>query len=191
LPVLHGDHVGFLGVVYPILLAPFYGSLDSVAAFDATHALNAVLFASAAIPVFLLARRVVPPEWGLVVAALSIAIPWAVNTATAMSAAAASPAFVWAVLACHGALAGPSPRRDALAIAGLALAFFTRPQFLVLAVVLPLAALVVDGPRQALRRHRLLAGAVVWAALVVIPLAAVGQAHRLLGQYGVTATEGS
>ena len=27
LPVLHGEHVGFLGVVYSILLAPFYGSL--------------------------------------------------------------------------------------------------------------------------------------------------------------------
>jgi hypothetical protein len=191
LPVLHGEHVGFLGIVYPILLAPFYGSLDAVTAFDATHALNAVLFASTAIPVFLLARRVVPPEWGLVVAALSIAIPWAVNTATAMSEAAAYPAFVWAVLACHGALAEPSPRRDALAIGGLALAFFTRPQFLVLAAVLPLAALVVDGPRRALDRHRVLAGACVVAVLVVLPLAALGEAHRLLGDYGVTATQGS
>jgi hypothetical protein len=190
-PALHGEHVGFLGVVYPILLAPLYAAFDPVAAFDGAHVLNAVLFASAAIPVYLLGRRVLPRECALVVAALSIAIPWAVSTATAMSEAAAYPAFAWAVLACHGALAEPSPRRDALAIAGLALAFFTRPQFLVLAVVLPLAALVVDGPRQALRRHRVLAGAVVVAALVVIPLAAVGQAHRLLGQYGVTATEGS
>ena len=54
LPVLHGEHVGFLGVVYSILLAPFYAALDPVAAFDAAHVLNAVLFASAAIPVYLL-----------------------------------------------------------------------------------------------------------------------------------------
>jgi hypothetical protein len=191
LPVLHGEHVGFLGVVYPILLAPFYAALDPVAAFDGAHVLNAVLFASAAIPVFLLGRRVVPRECALVVAALSVAIPWAVNTATAMSEAAAYPAFVWAVLACHGALAEPSPRRDLLAIGGLALAFFTRPQFLVLAGVLPLAALVVDGPRRALDRHRVLAGAGVVAVLVVVPLASLGEAHRLLGDYGVTATEGS
>ena len=108
-----------------------------------------------------------------------------------MSESAAYPVFVWAVLACHGALAEPSPRRDALAIGGLALAFFTRPQFLVLAGVLPLAALVLDGPRQALRRHRVLTGAYVAAALVVVPLAALGESHRLLGDYGVTATEGS
>ncbi len=153
--------------------------------------LNAVLFASAAIPVYLLGRRVVPPECALVVAGLSVALPWAVNTATAMSESAAYPVFVWAVLACHGALARPSPRRDALAIGALALAFFTRPQFLVLAGVLPLAALVLDGPRQALRRHRVLTGAYVAAALVVVPLAALGESHRLLGDYGVTATEGS
>ena len=191
LPVLHGEHVGFLGIVYSILLAPFYAALDPVAAFDAAHVLNAVLFASAAIPVYLLGRRVVPPEYALVVAGLSVALPWAVNTATAMSESAAYPVFVWAVLACHGALAEPSPRRDALAIGGLALAFFTRPQFLVLAGVLPLAALVLDGPRQTLRRHRVLTGAYVAAALVVVPLAALGESHRLLGDYGVTATEGS
>jgi len=56
LPVLHGEHVGFLGVVYSILLAPLYAAFDPVTAFDATHVLNAVLFASAAIPVYLLAR---------------------------------------------------------------------------------------------------------------------------------------
>ena len=55
----------------------------------------------------------------------------------------------------------------------------------------PLAALVLDGPRQALRRHRVLTGAYVAAALVVVPLAALGESHRLLGDYGVTATEGS
>ena len=68
IPTLHGDHVGFLGVVYPIALAPFYGGLDNVSAFTAAHALNAVLFASAAIPAYLLARRLVSPGWALVVA---------------------------------------------------------------------------------------------------------------------------
>jgi Dolichyl-phosphate-mannose-protein mannosyltransferase len=191
LPVLHGEHVGFLGIVYPILLAPFYAVLDPVAAFDAGHALNAVLFASTAIPVFLLGRRVVPRECALVVALLSLVVPWAVNTATLMSESAAYPAFAWAVLACHAALVEPSARRDAVAIGALAVAFFTRPQFLVLVAVLPLAAVVVDGPRRALARHRVLAGAGVLAILVVVPLAALGEAHRLLGDYGVTATEGS
>ena len=51
--------------------------------------------------------------------------------------------------------------------------------------------MIVDGPRRALERHRLVAGACAVALLVVVPLAAMGEAHRLLGQYGVTATEGS
>ena len=54
IPTLHGEHVGFLGVVYPIALAPFYGGLDNVSAFTAAHAVTAVLLASAAIPVFVL-----------------------------------------------------------------------------------------------------------------------------------------
>ena len=37
----------------------------------------------------------------------------------------------------------------------------------------------------------MLTGAYVAAALVVVPLAALGESHRLLGDYGVTATEGS
>ncbi|HKP17833.1 MAG TPA: hypothetical protein VJT84_05085, partial [Gaiellaceae bacterium] len=191
LPTIHGEHIGFLGVVYPIVLAPFYAALDPVGAFEAAHIVNAVLFASAAVPVFLLARRVVPMECAYVVAFLSICLPWTVNAAFVMSEAAAYPVFVWAVLACHVALRDPSARRDTVAVAALALAFFTRPQFLFLAAVLPLAALLVDRPRRAVDRHRVLAAAVAVGAAVVVPLAALGEAHRLLGDYGVTATEGS
>ncbi len=191
LPTLHGERVGFLGVVYPIVLAPFYGGLDNVAAFNAAHAVNAVLFASAAIPVYLLGRRLVTPGWALVVALLAISTPWAVNAAFVMSEAAAYPVFLWTVLACHVCIAEPSRRTDVLAALALALAFFTRPQFLFLAAVLPLAAVVTVGPRPALRQHRVLAIVYAIGLVVVALLAALGQAHRLLGDYGVTATEGS
>jgi hypothetical protein len=191
IPTLHGEHVGFLGVVYSILLAPFYGGLDNVDAFTAAHAVNAVLFASAAVPLYLLGRRLVSPGWALAVALLAISVPWAVNAAFVMSEAAAYPVFLWAVLACHVCIAEPSGRSDALAVVALALAFFTRPQFLFLAAVLPLAALVTVGPRSAFRQHRVLAIAYAVGALLVIVLAALGQAHRLLGDYGVTATQGS
>jgi hypothetical protein len=100
-PTLHGHRVGFVGLVYPVLLSPFYASLDSVAAFDAAHAVNAVLFASAAIPTYLLGRRLVPAAWALVAALLTVTVPWAVNAAFVMSEPAAYPVFVWAVLACH------------------------------------------------------------------------------------------
>ncbi|HEY7693236.1 MAG TPA: hypothetical protein VH816_12920 [Gaiellaceae bacterium] len=191
LPVLHGEHVGFLGVVYPMLLAPFYGGLDNVGAFTAAHVVNAALFASAAIPVYLLGRRLVAPGYALVAALLAVALPWAVNAAFVMSEPAAYPVFLWAVLACHVCITEPSGRSDALALVALALAFFTRTQFLFLAAVLPLAAIVTDGPRQAFRRHRPLAVAYAVGAVVVGVLAALGEADRLLGDYGVTATQGS
>jgi hypothetical protein len=191
LPTLHGEHVGFLGIVYPILLAPISAASGTAGGFVAAHVLNAVLFASAAIPAYLLGRRVTTATGGLVAAALTIAVPWAVNAAFVMSEPAAYPVFLWAVLALQAAVAEPSRRNDLLAIGGLALAFFTRPQFLFLAAVLPVAAVAVAGPRRALRKHRLLAVVYAVAIVAVVPLAALGQGHRLLGDYGVTATQGS
>jgi hypothetical protein len=190
-PMLHGEHVGFLGIVYPIVLAPFYGALDPFGAFEAAHVVNAVLFASAAIPVYLLTRRLAPTAWALVVALLAIAIPWSLHAAFVMSEAAAYPVFVWAILACHRAVAEPSPRSDLLAVGALVLAFFTRPQFLFLAAVLPIAIIAAREPRRALARHRVLAIAYAVGIAIVVPLAALGESHRLLGDYGVTATQGS
>jgi hypothetical protein len=191
IPTIHGQHVGFLGVVYPILLAPFYGALDAVDAFSAAHWVNAVLFASAAIPAYLLGRRVTVPACALVVAALSVTLPWSVNAAFVMSEPAAYPVFLWAVLAVHAAVSEPSGRADALAALALALAFFTRPQFLFLVAVLPLAAVIAVGPRRALAQHRRLAIAYAVGIVVVAILAALGREDRLLGDYGVTATQGS
>jgi hypothetical protein len=192
LPVLHGDHVGFIGVVYPILLSPFYGSLDTPAAFTAAHMVNAILFASAAIPAYLLALRLLlPAGWSFAFSFLTVAVPWAVLAGFVMSESTAYPVFLWAVLAVHVALTKPSPWRDGLAAGALVLAFVTRPQFLFLVVVLPIAAILAEGPRRALARHRLLGALYAFGLVVVVPLAAFGQAHRLLGDYGVTATQGS
>lgn len=198
LPTLHGEHVGFLGVVYPILLAPFYGTLEPVDGFEAAHVVNAMLMASAAVPAYLLARRLLARPWSLAVATLSVAVPWVVLSGFVMSEAAAYPVFLWTFLACERAVSEPSPRRDGLALAALAVAFFTRPQFLFLAAVLPFAAAIVEalaperrGWRDALHRHRVLAAAYAAGIAVVVPLAALGKAHLLLGDYGVTATQGS
>jgi hypothetical protein len=79
---------------------------------------------------------------------------------------------------------------DLGALAALGVAFFTRTQFVVLALVFPLAVLVVDGPRRALRRH-VVVEACALAVVAAIVLAATGGVARVLGRYSVTATEGS
>ena len=66
---------GFLSVAYPSVVVLFYGGLDNVAAFNAAHAVNAVLFASAAIPLYLLGMRLVTPGWVLVARALGETTP--------------------------------------------------------------------------------------------------------------------
>jgi hypothetical protein len=178
LPMLRGMHVSAYAQLYPLLLAPLYGPLSSLDAFRAAHLLNGVLFASAGIPAYLLAREAaLSRRWALVATLLSLALPWNVQTAFVMTESAAYPAFLWASLAIVRAVARPSARRDAIALAGVALAVLARTQFLSLAVVLVVAALVRDP-----RRHRVLVGAAV-AAIVV---ALVG-GSRVLGSYSVTA----
>src|SRR5687768_17945605 len=58
LPRLHGELVPNVNQLYPILISPLYGDGNVPASFAGAHRLNAFLIATAAIPVFLLARRI-------------------------------------------------------------------------------------------------------------------------------------
>ena len=132
-------------------------------------------------------------------AALSALVPWMALTGFLMTEAAAYPAFLWAILGLHLAIAEPSPRRDVLALGALAFAVLARTQFAALALVLPVAVLghelgrtrsVVAGAREAVQRHRLLAIVYGVGLLCAIVLAVVGSLGDLLGVYAVT-VEGS
>jgi hypothetical protein len=198
LPELHGQLVGSLNQLYPLLLAPLTGTLDAPTAFRAAHFLNAPLMASAAIPAYLLARRLVDRPAALAVALLSIVLVWMTLTGFLLTEVVAYPAFLWAILAIQRAVEAPSSRRDLLALAGIALAVVARTQFLLLLAVLPLALLVYElagaGPRRALTalaRHRVLVAAYALGLVGVVVLASVGSASSLLGDYSVTATQGS
>ena len=178
LPTLRGVHFAAYSQLYPALIAPFYGTMSAPGAFRAAHVLNGIVFASVAIPVYLLARRARLPGWWCVVcAALSVVVPWNVQSAFVMSEAVAYPAFVWAVLAIVWAVELASPRRDAIALAAIALAVLARTQFLSLALVFIVAALVRDR-----RGHR-----VLWVATAAgVVVALVGRSH-VLGSYAETA----
>src|SRR5436190_19368114 len=45
IPTLRGVHVSSYAQVYPLLLAPFYGTLSAPGAFRVAHLVNALLFA--------------------------------------------------------------------------------------------------------------------------------------------------
>jgi hypothetical protein len=147
--------------------------------------------------------------WSFAVAGLSVLVPWMVVTGFLMTEVAAYPAFLWALLGLQLAIAAPSPRRDLLALCALGLAVLARTQFAALVVVLPLAILghevgraitsrratrrqaLLAGARQALHRHRVLAGVYAIGIVVAAVVAFLGTAGSLLGIYSPTVEEGS
>jgi hypothetical protein len=203
-PRIHGQDYDAFSQLYPLLVAPFFGLLSAPDAVTAAHGLNALLFASAAVPAYLLGRDVTDRRaGGFVAAALTAFVPWLVLSTTLLTENAAYPTFVWAVWLCHRALVTPSLGRDAAALAGLALAFFARTQLFVLVLALPVAVLaheiafsatghgrsaLVSGVRRAVSRHILLVSAYAAAAVAAGAIVAAGRSlESLLGGYGQAA----
>lgn len=193
LPRVRGELTDVYGVLYPILLAPVFALFPMPTAVVAAHAWNGVLFASAAVPAFLLARRLAVPAFAAWAAALfAAAVPWSVIAGFLMTESAAYPAFLWAVLAIQHATVAPGDRAYALALGGIAIATFARPQLAVLALVLTLAAAVEEArARHGLRAHRVLLAAVGVALALVVVLALAGSLGTALGSYAPAVEEGS
>jgi hypothetical protein len=203
LPQIHGELIGNVNQLYPLLLAPFFHDrLVPPALLDA-HVLNAFVMSSACIPTFLLARAVTETRrLPYFVAALSVCIPWIPLSSMLMTEVVAYPAFMWAMLAVYRAALSPRSQKDVVMVVALAVAALARTQFLVLFLVVPialylhelaftaassrLARLRVAG-RKLVEFHRLLA--IAYAALVVaaVVLLAVGRLSSALGTYSVTA----
>jgi hypothetical protein len=189
LPHVHGELIANVNQLYPLLLAPlFAGDLVPDGLHDA-HVLNAFVMSSAAIPAFLLARRVTNgSRLAYVAAALTVCLPWIVLASFLMTEAVAYPAFLWAILALHNAAIAPRARNDGLLLIAVGVAILARTQFAVLLVIVPLALLLDHfAPRRLISEHRALAA--VYAALTVaaVILAATGNLSRALGTYSVTA----
>lgn len=195
-----------LNQLYPLLIAPFWGPFGNVTAFRLTHAWNALLMASAAIPAYLLARQVLRERWAAyLVAALVAAAPWLTLATAELTEVAAYPACVWALLAMQRSLVVPSWRRDVVALVAIAIAAYGRLQLIVLAPVLVIAMLVHElgyglaaqrprGPalREALarmaRRHTVLSGSAAIGIAVGVPLLLTGKLASAAGFYGDTLT---
>ena len=210
LPELHGTTVSTINLLYPLLIAPLFGSMAPPAAFRAAHVVNAVVMASVVFPVYLLGRHVLPRSWSFVVAGLSAVVPWMVLTGFLMTEAVAYPAVIWALLGIQRAMVIPNRRNDVLAVVAVGVAVLARTQFAALLLVLPLAIFgyeigyaltaagsartwpkVLSGAKEAVRRHRPLAVLYAAGAAAVATVAVVGSVGGLLGAYSVTVGHGS
>ncbi|MDX6517031.1 MAG: hypothetical protein QOH73_2697 [Gaiellaceae bacterium] len=195
LPSIHGELIGNLNQLYPLLVAPVFGHGDVPASLTEAHVLNAIVMTSAALPVFALARELQGSRlWALFAAGVAVAGPWMVLSSFLLTEVVAYPAFVWAVFAIERAIARPSRRADALALALVGLATLSRVQLFVLLPAFVVVALVQElryregrSWRSLLRAHDLLFGVVAAVAGAAIVLAVAGRLASALGTYSVTA----
>ena len=131
---LRGQDYGF-GPLLPLVLAAILrvaGSVD--AAYDWFKAANALFFALTAIPVYLLARRLVSQWWAVVAAALAVAIPSSISVVTVMTESLSYLTTMWALYAIALALERPSILRQLAVLGTVAAAVLTRTQFGILYV---------------------------------------------------------
>ncbi len=178
-----------LGVVYPVLIAPAWRSFSAVPdAYAAAKAINSALMSLAAVPAYLLARRVLRPGLSLVAALLTVAVPSMVYTGTLMTENVFYPLFLCVALLLVLALERPTAARQLGLIALCGVAYLTRAQAVVLVPAVLTAPLLLAG-RGGVRLFRWAYGAV--AALAVLLLGAQLARGRspadLLGAYSVTA----
>ena len=67
---------GGFSLVYPLLISPAYALFDALPdAYAAVKTLNALLMSLAAVPTYLLARRLLAPSLSLLAAVLAVALP--------------------------------------------------------------------------------------------------------------------
>ena len=180
---------GGYGVVYPVLISPAYALFRSIpTAYSAIKGINSLLMSLAAVPAYLLARRVISMWGALVVAVLTVAIPSTLYAGTVMTENAFYPLFLFAALALVVALERPRLLPVILFLIALAVAYETRAQAVAIlpaALTAPfVSAALARRPRE-ISAHRLLYALVGGlAALFVLAEVARGRSvSSLLGAY--------
>ena len=183
-PLIRGASAGFPALLQPMLTAPAWLLDDVESSFRVVQTVGALLMSLAAIPAFLLARRVgIGARAALAVAALAVLVPDLVYAAWVVAEPVAYPLVLAAVLAGTAALVRPGSRTQLAFLALAALAALARAQFVVLPLCF-LAAVLAMGLRErrlraALREQALVVGLV---GLPVLVFLAVGPG-RALGFY--------
>jgi hypothetical protein len=178
-PAVRGAPAHFPALLAPLLAAPFQALCSPELAYRLTQAENALLMSLAAVPVYLLARRLsLSARYALACAAFAVLVPDLVYASYTLSDPVGYPLALAAVAAAVAAVARPSRRAQVAFLALAALAVFARIQYVVIPAAFVVAAVAADR-RRVLRAHRLP------LAVLALPVAAallVG-ASRALGYY--------
>jgi hypothetical protein len=183
-PLIRGVSASFPALLQPLLTAPAWLFEDVETSFRLIQAAGALAMSLAAVPVFLLARRLgLGPGVSFAVAALALVVPDFAYSSWILAEPVAYPLALGAVAAGTFALARPSLRLQLAFLALAGLATFARVQFAVLPLCF-LAAVLLIGLRERSLRATLRRQALVLAA-VALPAVAfvVAGPGRVLGFY--------
>jgi Dolichyl-phosphate-mannose-protein mannosyltransferase len=191
--LVRGVHSAGYSLVYPILISPAYVLFDNLTqAYAAVKTINALVMSLAAVPAYLLARRVVSEPYAVFAAGLALALPSLAYTGTVMSENAFYPVFLATVLLFVLVLESPTWRRQLALLVGLGVAYATRQQALALVPALLTAPLLLALFRREKWRTilgpfaGLYAGVATLAVLVLGAQVVRGRSPAdLLGAYGV------
>jgi hypothetical protein len=181
---VRGHPAHFPALLQPLLTAPAWRLGGVATGYRIVQAMNAVAVTLAAVPAYLLARRLgLSFRTRIAVAALALIVPDVLYASFVLAEPLAYPLVLAATATAVVALAQPSPRRQLAFVVLAALATFARVQF----AVLPLCYLVAAGAlalrerawRRVLREQR---PVIVTLSLVVVTLVASGP-RRFAGYY--------
>jgi hypothetical protein len=187
------------GPLYPALLtiAQRLGG-DQTTAYAIAQGMNAVIFSLTAIPVYLIASRVLARRYALLAALLAVVLPSCIYTSTIMTENAFYPLFCTTALLMLRALEHPSTARQLLVVVSAGAAFFVRAQGVFLLPSYLLAAILLaftssrDGRASAvfacLRRHAPTIAVLVLAGIVAAAVrgrSTLGPYHVLVTSYGI------
>jgi hypothetical protein len=193
---IRGVPVHGYSILYPALIAPAYRLFDALPdAYAAAKATNAVAMSFAAVPAWLLARRVVGRWPALLAAALALVVPSMAYTATIVTENLFYPVallFAWVLVL---ALERPSLLRVGLLAVVLVAAIATRSQalgFVAAAVLAPFVLALLRWDARMLRPFLPFVGAAVAIVLLVLggQLLRGGSISGLLGAYSVVGEGG-
>jgi hypothetical protein len=180
LPLIRGHLAHFPALLGPLAAAPIWALAPTAVAYHLVQTENALFMSLAAIPVYLLARRVgLGSRYSLACALFAVTIPDLAFSARTLADPVAYPLVLAALYAAVVALTRPAPRAQLAFLALAFLATFARVQYVVLFAAY-FGALLATRRRDALRTHRLSLVVLLVGALCGVALGP----GRLLGYYG-------
>jgi hypothetical protein len=183
-------------LLYPAILAPMYAAFDDLTqAYAAAKAVNALVMSLAAVPAYLLARRVAGAGLALLAAVAAVAVPSMAYTGTVTTESLFYPASLVVALLLVRWLELASPGRLAALLGSLAVAYATRSQalaFVPAVATAPLVLALLRGRAAELRRYVPLYALLVLAAVALAVIQAVrGRSLAdLLGAYSIVGEGG-